>query len=419
VDVVDERALRLRRNRDYMLVWAGQGLSELGSQLSTVAYPLLVLALTGSAAKAGVVGLAATVSLPVLAIPAGIVSDRVDRKRLMVGCDAVRAAALAGLAAAILAGHCPFGVVVAVAFVDGALFTLSFVAERGALRHLVAPAQLGSAVAMNESAFYVSSIAGPPLGGILFAVSRAFPFLADAGSYAFSTAATLLTRVPFGGAGPSGGRALTSAPVDRAELTAGFRWLWGQPLFRACAMVSASGNFVYRALYLLVVVLARRHGASSATVGLMFTVIAAGGLIGGLTAPALLRSSTVRGAAMFDVWTMAAATPLLLIAPGTMVTALVVAAIELPAPLANATIQGARTTLAPEALLGRVTGAAMTASQSIGWLGPLAVGLGLSELSVTATILLLCGWSAAVAVGASLSHGLRQTPRPAGEGTLA
>lgn len=399
---MSERAVPLRHNRDYMLVWAGQGLSELGSQLSTVAYPLLILALTGSAAKAGVVGLAVSLPLPLLALPAGVLSDRVDRKRLMIGCDAIRAAALAALGAAVVVGHPAYGVVVAVAFMDGALFAVSFVAERGALRQLVGSEQLSGAVAMNESAFYVSSIAGPPLGGVLFAISRAVPFLADAVSYAFSTAATLLTRGDF-----QGERSKGSGRASLTQLTSGFGWLWRQPLFRACSLLTATGNFIYRALYLLVVVLAKRHGASSAEVGAMFAVIGVGGLAGGVLAPALLARLSVRRAALLDTWTSALAMPLLLIAPGTLVTALVVAMIELPAPVVNSAVQGARTALAPDRLQGRITGAAMTTSQSLGWLGPLAIGLALEHLSPRVSILLLCALALAVAVAASLSRGLR------------
>src|SRR5947209_910975 len=160
----------LRRNRDYMLVWAGQGVSELGSQVSTVAYPLLVLALTHSPAKAGVVGLAATLPLPLLALPAGALADHFDRKRLMLLCDTIRAAALAALTIAVFSGSVAYGVVAAVAFIDGSLLTVAFVTERGVLRRLVAPDQLSAAVAQNESAFYASSIFGPPLGGLLFAI---------------------------------------------------------------------------------------------------------------------------------------------------------------------------------------------------------------------------------------------------------
>jgi MFS family permease len=85
----------LRRNRDFMLLWSGQALSGLGSQVSLVAYPLLVLAVTGSAAKAGVVGFARNFPIAALALPAGALVDRVNRKRLMVWSNAVRALALA------------------------------------------------------------------------------------------------------------------------------------------------------------------------------------------------------------------------------------------------------------------------------------------------------------------------------------
>jgi hypothetical protein len=60
----------LLRNRDYMLLWSGSSCRELGSQTSAVAYPLLIFALTGSAAKAGVVGLAKWLPLAVSAVPA-------------------------------------------------------------------------------------------------------------------------------------------------------------------------------------------------------------------------------------------------------------------------------------------------------------------------------------------------------------
>src|ERR1700761_7075949 len=176
----------LRRNRDYMLIWAGQGVSEFGSQISTVAYPLLVLALTHSPARAGVVGLAATLPLPLLALPAGMLADHFDRKRLMLACDAIRCAALAALTIAVFGGKVAYGVIAAVAFVDGALMTVSFVTERGVLRRLVPPDQLSTAVAQNESVFYASSILGPPVGGLLFAIARAVPFLADSVSYSFS-----------------------------------------------------------------------------------------------------------------------------------------------------------------------------------------------------------------------------------------
>ena len=280
-----------------------------GSQISTVAYPLLVLALTHSPAKAGLVGLAATLPLPLLALPAGMLADHFDRKHLMLACDAIRAAALAALTIAVFAGHVAFGVIAAVAFIDGALMTVPFVTERGVLRRLVPPEQLSAAVAQNESVFYASSILGPPVGGLLFAIARAVPFLADSVSYAFSAAAKLLTRAQF--------------QVERtqergnlaAEFTSGLRWLWRQPLLRTCSLLTAAANPTWRALYLMLVVLAKRHGASSTLVGVMFAMIAAGGLLGGFLAGSRFADRiSARAAVRFDICVTALLMPLLLIA---------------------------------------------------------------------------------------------------------
>lgn len=394
----------LRRNRDYMLIWAGQGLSELGSQISTVAYPLLVLALTHSPAKAGIVGLAATLPLPLLALPAGMLADHFDRKRLMLACDAIRCAALAALTVIVFSGAVAYGVVAAIAFVDGALMTVSFVTQRGVLRRLVAPEQLATAVASNETVFYASSIVGPPVGGVLFAITRALPFLADAVSYGFSAAAMLLTHAKL--------------QVERrqahdglvAEFTSGLRWLWRQPLLRSCSLLTAAANPTWRALYLLLVVLARRHGASSSLVGVMFAMVAAGGLLGGLLAASRFGERfSARAAVRLDICATALLMPLLLIAEGTLFTAVIVALIEIPAPLANSQVEGLRSALAPEHLQGRVHAAAGTLSQSLGWAGPLAIGLALQHFSGTTSILILCGWGLLSALAALLLPSMRSS----------
>jgi MFS family permease len=180
-----------------MLLWGGQALSELGSQASTIAYPLLVLALTGSAAKAGIVGFAKFVPLPLFALPSGVIVDRVNRKILMMACDGIRATALASIPIAFVLGQPTFAQVVGVAFIDGALFATSYIAERGALRQIVPPEQIPQAVAQNEGRTFAASIAGPPLGGLLFSAGRALTFLVDAISYSASTVALALTRGRF------------------------------------------------------------------------------------------------------------------------------------------------------------------------------------------------------------------------------
>jgi hypothetical protein len=123
---------------------------------------------------------------------------------------------------------------------------------------------------------------------------------------------------------------------------------------------------------------------------------------------------SVRTAVRLDAWTCALLMPLLLIAQGTLFTALLVALIEIPAPLFNSTVEGLRGTLAPEHMQGRVHAAAGTLSQSLGWAGPLVIGIALEQFSSDACILLLCAWSLLAALASWLSPSLRRAAAPAG-----
>jgi hypothetical protein len=113
-----------------------------------------------------VVGLAKWLPLAVFAIPAGALADRVDRKRLMIACDAVRMIGDGSIVAMLVISAPSYGQILLVAFVNGALFTTSYVSERGALRQVVPTEHVQDAVAQNETRSSAASIAGPPLGGV-------------------------------------------------------------------------------------------------------------------------------------------------------------------------------------------------------------------------------------------------------------
>jgi MFS family permease len=109
----------LRRNRDFLLLQAGQLLSGAGTQSTSIAYPLLVLAITHSPAKAGLVSFARIVPQGLFGLLAGVAADRWSRKRQMIAADAVRALAVGALVAVVLADPGTFWPVPAVAFVEG------------------------------------------------------------------------------------------------------------------------------------------------------------------------------------------------------------------------------------------------------------------------------------------------------------
>jgi len=111
----------LSRDRNFTLLWVGQTLSEIGSQVTAIAMPLLVLALTGSAAK---VGVARMVAFPLVSLPAGVIADRSDRRRVMIVCAAGRLVATASVAGALAAGRPGLGQLMAVALIDAGLYSV-------------------------------------------------------------------------------------------------------------------------------------------------------------------------------------------------------------------------------------------------------------------------------------------------------
>jgi MFS family permease len=391
----------LRRNRDFMLLWSGQTLSSLGSQVSLVAYPLLVLAVTGSPGKAGVVGFANTIPVGLLALPAGAIADRVNRKLLMVTSDCVRALALATFSVVLASGSAPYPLIVAVALIDGCGFVFSYVAERGALRQLVVPEQLGDAVARNESRIFGSMVAGPPLGGLLFGIGRAVPFVFDTLSYAASTLSMVLIKSDF---------QETRTDAAPGRVREGVRWIWERPFFRVCALLFAASNPIFTGLYLVVVVLAKQNGASSALVGLMLGIAACGGLAGALAAPRLVRRLSPRLVLIGENWMLTLALPWLLVVHSAILLGLIVAAAELITPVTNSFVVSYRVALAPDRLQGRVQAASTLISFSAAWLGPLLIGQLLEHAGSTATILVMTVWALMLAAFATASKAFRNPP---------
>ncbi len=100
-----DRNKPLWRNRDYLILTSGNGISAIGSQVSLVAFPLLFLTLTHSPAQAGLMSAVRNLPMVLLMLPAGALVDRWDRKRLMIICDTGRALALGSIPLALWLGQ--------------------------------------------------------------------------------------------------------------------------------------------------------------------------------------------------------------------------------------------------------------------------------------------------------------------------
>lgn len=396
-------AVPLRRNRDFVLLQAGQLLSSAGTETSSIAYPLLVLAVTHSPAKTGLVAFARTLPMALLALPAGLLADRWSRRRLMIAADMVRAGAVACLAALVLADRAGFWPIALVAFVEGAGSALFGAAYPGALRAVVPARQLPAAAAAQTGRQAAVQLGGPPLGGVLFSLARALPFVVDAVSYFCSSLSLLAMRTPFQEV-----RERDRAPL-RARLAEGFRFLWGQPFLRTCALLFGLGNFLGPGLLLAVVVIGRRQGLSGGEVGALIAAFGACLLLGSLLSPLVRRALPVRAVLVLELWTWLGCSAFL-IRPSVYVLIAGLLPTALAIPSTDSVVHGYRIAMTPDRLLGRAEAIRSTISLSIAPLGPLTAGVLLGAVSARATIAVFAAFALVLAVWGTLSPSVRAAP---------
>lgn len=396
-------AVPLRRNREFLLLQTAHLLSSLGDRVSFIAYPLLVLAVTGSAAKAGIVGFARLLPSVLFGLAAGVAADRYDRKRLMLGAHVVRAVVLGTLAAAILADALAFWLIPAAAFVQGAGSTVFAAAQVGALKAVVPRAQLPTAIGAVEARISTVQLLGPPVGGLLFAVARSLPFVVHTLSYVFSFAALASMRTPFQEV-----RARDGSPL-RAQVAEGFRFLWRQPFVRTTTFLYGIGNFSIPGMLLVLIVVAERDGLTPAGVGLLLALFGAGTLLGAVASPLFRRALPVRTIMLLEFWSGLLAVAYLAVpSVWVLLAALTIQGVTLP--VTNSVVDSYRLAIIPDRLLGRVETVASQIGLAIAPLGPLAAGLLLSSTSPRVTVACFLLFSASLVVWGMLSPALKHAP---------
>src|SRR5438105_2300647 len=340
------------RHRDFRLLWAGMTVSLVGDGIFFVAIAWESYVLWNAPLALSIVSIGMTVPTIAFLLVGGVVSDRYDRRLVMAWADGLRAVAVAGIAALVLAGSLRFWELVALVAVYGigtAFFTPAFEAS---LPDLLPRSELPAANALDQ---FVRPIAlrlvGPVMGGALVAASAGAAFALDAASFA----ATLVSVIVI--ARRPRAQTVTEALPTGVALKEGFRfvrghvWLWGTLVSAAIAYLL----FLGPAEVLLPFVVKNELHASAGTLGL---VLAAGGL--GAVAAAVLTGR--RGHPRRDVtvvyatWTLAT----LAIAGYGLATAawqlllgcLVFNALEAARTIVGATIKQRHV---PRSMLGRVS----------------------------------------------------------------
>ncbi len=344
--------------------------------MGSLAYPLLVLALTRSALIAGAVGTAASGAAFLVRLPAGALADRLDRRRTMILCDSARAVALGVLAALVATHAVVWEVVLLVAVVDRTGDTLFTPASNAALPLIVPDDQLEPAWALSEGRQYAAGLLGPPLGGVLYGIGRVVPFLADAVSYGISVATSWRMKAAF------------ASTADRAsrrglwsEAFEGLRLLWGDSLLRAVMIQAPLLNFAFNGAAYTVILGLRKNGVSAAVIGGAEAVLMVGGIAGAVLAPAIRSRVTVQRAILL---LSSSGALMMLVAAVVMPSPAVAVPLAIPfvlAPASNAALFAIMFRRSPPGMHGRVNNGLLQVAGALAAVAPLVSGVVIDRAS--------------------------------------
>ena len=332
-----------------------------------MAGPLLAASLTRDPIL--VAGLTFAQSVPWLLFPliSGALVDRLDRRRVMGYADAARTALIGAMGVAVLLGWANLPLLYVIFFLMGTLETLFDNASQAIIPALVSRDHLERANSRLYVAEIVSNrLAGPPLGGLLFGLAVAAPFLLDAGTFAAAAALILALRGEFRPERPHGAPPTTLM----AEIGEGVRWLWNHGLIRTLAIMLGVFNMTFAATEAIFVLFAQDVlGLGSFGYGALATSGAVGGLIGSLTADRIVAWFGSGRALQASVLISALVLTVVAVSESAFVVWAVFLLVGITVVVWNVITVSFRQAVVPESIFGRVN----SVYRLLGW-GGLSVG---------------------------------------------
>jgi MFS family permease len=405
---VARRTFAALRYRNYRLFFGGQLVSQIGSWMQRIALAWFVYQLTHSPFAVGVMAFAQFLPFMALGLFAGVITDRVDARRLVIWTQAGQLASAGVLAWLALAGVAQAWMLYAIAFANGVILVLDVPSRQQLTYRMVGRDVLPNAIALNSTLFNASRIFGPAVAGIVYGLAGAgVCFLVNAVSYL----AVLLSLFAM--------RAADFFPLEEFERPSilhgtreGLAYVRRQrKLLVVLALTTVLSTFCFNFNVTLPVLAAKTLHADATVYGLLSAVFGAGALVGALVAASLGRASAkvmLAGAVVFtggELLLAPQASPLL----AAILLFFVGAGFTAWSANSNATVQLA----APDRLRGRIIGLYYYAFNGTGAVAGLLAGwlcaAGGTELAFG--LAGLVGVLATVAAGAELLG--RRSPRPA------
>ncbi|MEA2732555.1 MAG: hypothetical protein QOF70_7030 [Acetobacteraceae bacterium] len=383
--------MQLWRKPDFLKLWAGQAISLLGSQVTSLAISLTAaIVLNATPAEMGLIGSLNVLPFVLFGLPAGVWVDRVRRRPIMIAADVGRAMLLASVPLAALAGRLGLPQLYIVSFGMGAMTVIFRVAYGSLLPSVVSRSELADGNAKLALAEAVARVAGPGLaGGLVQLLTAPIAILVDCASFLVSAVSLgairareeVTPRPPAGGIVP--------------QLREGFGAVLDQPLLRPLFFGMGLGNVADGLVFqsgVVVLFLTREVGFAPAVLGGVFAGLGIGGLIGAALAGPATRAfglgATILGC--LGLWSVGYgglafinASPL---AP--VLVAILLGAVGAINPVAGANVSTVRQIVTPGHLLGRVTAVVSVGAMTALTAGSVAGGLIGDSIGLRPTLLL-------------------------------
>jgi MFS family permease len=270
----------LWRHRDFMLLWSGQTISEIGSAVTQLALPLTaVVALRASTFEVGLLTSASTAAFALIALPAGAIVDRRTKRGIMLACDAARTLIIGSVPLAWALGILTIWQLYAVALTAGVATVFFDVSYQSYLPVLLRQEHLMEGNGRLGATQAFAQFAGPGLGGgLVGVVGAAGAMTADAVSYVVSVASLLAIRTREEPAAPAAERRSL-----RAEVAEGLKFVVGHPILRKIVACTGTSNlFGAMAMAVEIIFLVRVLHVRPAYTGMLFALSALGGVLGGV-----------------------------------------------------------------------------------------------------------------------------------------
>ena len=361
----------MKLGANYWKLWTSSVVSNFGDGTSIIAYPWLASALTRDPLQIALIAVVQRIPWLVFSLPAGVITDRVDRRRLIAWMDVIRFGLTMVVAFVVLSVSSDLASPVEIAEGTGApppgagwylvmlyVATLGFgIAEvfRDNAAQTLMPAIVDHSLLekangrMWGAEMVMNSFVGPPLGGVFIAIAFSLPFFID--GVTFALAAVLIFAIS-GSFAPEG---TVERRSFKEELTEGVKWLWGHRLLRSMGLILGVMNALFMvALATYVLFVQEILGLNASSFGLLLTSGAIGGVLGSVTASKV--SQTIgQGASLFTTLIVSGATLFVTGLTSSAVVVWVMFAIgSYVAVLWNVITVSLRQTLIPDRLLGRV-----------------------------------------------------------------